>query len=1414
MADAVAIIGMACMFPGAPTLEAFWNNIQSGFDAISDVPPGRWDSVFYDPSSRASDRLYCRRGGFIDAHASIDPFAVGVMPAATDGTEPDQLLALEIARQALDDAGYADRSFPRDRAAVILGRGNYQTPGMTRADQIVRGAQQLAENLRACVPDVSDAILDDVKKQFQSRVGPFGADTAIGLVPNLAASRIAHRLDLRGPAYTVDAACASSLVAVDQACRDLASARIDLAICGGVHVAHDVTFWSVFCQLGALSRSQRIRPFDRHADGLLLGEGLGLVVLKRLSDAERDSDRIYAVIRGVGTSSDGKTAGLMAPSVDGQLLACERAWRAASLEPTSVDLVEAHGTATAAGDEAELLTLQRVFGGTAGGRRAVLGSVKSMIGHTMPAAGAAGLIKAALAVHHGVLPPSLHCDEPHPHLAATKFRVIPAAEPWDPNGHPMRAGISAFGFGGTNGHVVLEAHQSSSRPRRAGRAAIEAVGAEAFLVLARDTPEALARALNEALAPASALNNAKHEIGLGPCRVAVANPTPERIALVRSIVARGKPRRGRDGIWFSPHGLALAGGSIAFLFPGIEAVFRPRIDDVARHFGLPAPAAADPNDLEQVGAAVISAGRLLHRALADIGVRPAAVAGHSIGEWAGMVVSGMIAEADFHRFVSSLKPGTLEVPDVVFAAAGGDVAKVRSILDGLDDVAISHDNCPHQVILCGREAIVDLALQRLTAGAVLCQKLPFRSGFHSPSFVDYLQPHRRNLTTIALRAPEVPLWSATTCAPYPSDPAAIRALALEHLWKPVRFRELALAMYDAGVRLFVQVGTGSLVGFVEDTLRDRAQLTMSAASADRPGLDQLRRLAAALFVEGVDVDLERLGLPRQATRTGAARRMLALGVPLVRIPATLPKQSPAGSDIVSGDPVLAAFSAAMNEVAAAQSSVLDAWQRGKEPSGRTTRRALSERTFPALRDHSLFRQPDGWPSAADRYPIVPLTTSIAWLIDAAREFAPDRVAIAVEHVRAHRWIAVAPPVDVTITVRANGVDGLTASIDGYLDATIRLGRTYPPPPAANIEPLAEERPSPVATADFYPQRWMFHGPAYQGVVAVGPVARNGIRGTLRTGQAEGALLDNAGQLFGFWMMLNAETDRLAMPIRIRRLELFGPHPATGDLCDCTVRIRKLDAGSVSADIDVTAGGAVWARIEGWEDRRFETDEALWRVLREPEENALAVVQPDGHVLLRDRWRTAQSRDFLMRRYLSERERAEYEALRPLTQRQWLAGRIAAKDAVRHWMWARGSGAVFPVEIQVANEPSGRPVVRGACPDDLSVSIAHKNDLAVALVGAGHAVGIDIEHIVPRDAGFEAMAFTARERDMLPASGRDEWIARFWSAKEAAAKARGTGLAGNPARFEIGERRDELLVVDGTPVQTRIEGEYVIAFTTA
>ncbi|MEV8410060.1 beta-ketoacyl synthase N-terminal-like domain-containing protein [Streptomyces niveus] len=280
----VAVVGMAVYFPGANDLESYWHNIVSGVDSVTEVPAGRWDEEFYAPGGPPrSDRVYCRRGGFVDQSAEFDVTRFGIMPTSVAGTEPDQLIALDVAHQSITDAG-GDSVLPADRqrAGIVLGRGGYLTPGLVRLDQRVRTANQLVRTLRELAPELGDDRLEEVRSAFAGQLGPEQPESAIGLVPNLAASRVANRLDLRGPAYTVDAACASSLVAVDHAVRELAGGRCDVMLAGGVHHCHDITLWSVFSQLGALSPSERIRPLHQGADGVLIGEGTGFVVMKRL----------------------------------------------------------------------------------------------------------------------------------------------------------------------------------------------------------------------------------------------------------------------------------------------------------------------------------------------------------------------------------------------------------------------------------------------------------------------------------------------------------------------------------------------------------------------------------------------------------------------------------------------------------------------------------------------------------------------------------------------------------------------------------------------------------------------------------------------------------------------------------------------------------------------------------------------------------------------------------------------------------------------------------------------------------------------------------------------------------------------------------------------------------------------------
>jgi 3-oxoacyl-(acyl-carrier-protein) synthase/phosphopantetheinyl transferase len=1458
---------MAAVFPAAPDLETYWDNLVGGVDAITEVPAERWDPVFYDPAAAGVDRFYCRRGGFVDAQGVLDPAALGIVPAAVAGAEPDQLLSLALAARALADAGGEATGARRERTGVIVGRGGYLTPGVARLDQRVRVAEQLVVALRSLLPDLGDDQLAAVRAEFVGRLGPTGPETAIDLVPNLAASRVANRLDLGGPAYTVDAACASSLLAVDQAVSELAGGRCDLVLAGGVHLCHDVTLWSVFTQLGALSRAGRCRPFDRRADGLLIGEGGAMLVLQRLEDAERAGSRIYAVIAGTGVTSDGRGASLLRPSVEGQVRCLEAGWRAAGLDPADLGLVEAHGTATPTGDAAEVETLRRVLGPPAAGRAPVaLGSVKSMIGHAMPAAGAAGLVKAALALHRAVLPPTLHAEEGLEALAGSGLALQAEAAEWDAPAAARVAAVNAFGFGGINGHVVLTGHPSDdprAAPARRGRipARAAAEAREAVLLLAAPDRDGLRRALDEAAAAGLPAGPPRSAPAGGPARLALCRPTTERLDLARRVLERGRPWRGRSDLWCTDRPLAAGPGAVAFVFPGVEPTFEPRVDDVAAHFGLPLPALATSEtvaeDLETLGRSLVAVGRLLDGVVRRLGLAPAAVAGQSIGEWSGMISTEMIPPAEVDGFIDTLRPGSLRVPGVAFGALGCDVEAAEALAASHPGVEVSHDNCPHQAIVCGPDDEVAALLEEAKGARILGQILPFRSGFHTARFAPFLDPFRQALARLPLQPPAVPLWSATTCAPYPEDPEAVRALALSHLVHRVRFRELALALHGAGLRLFVQVGVGSLPGLLEDSLAGRDLVAVATNHPKRSGLDQLGRALAACWVEGVE-GLDFAGLADGAAPGPASRRTgplapLPLASPLVRLD---PLVRPAGTrGVAPGRPVagpgapraavaLDALLDAVTDSAAAVTRALadrpapprdgapqpgapqpaapqpDAPARPGPRTPGTRHLRLGLDTWPALADHCFYRQPPGWDDPADRFPVVPMTALVELMVAEAEALAPGLVAGRVEEVRALRWLAVAPAVEVALrTAELPGGPGerrIRVTLEGYAAATVVLTPSWPTPPpdGADWPALEAPRASFVTPADLYDDRWLFHGPAYQGVRVLGPLGRNGIDGTVRDSGGPGALLDNAGQLMGFWMMVTHQTDRLALPTSIGRLERYGP-PPTGDVAT-SVRITALSDSAVRADLALSAGGRPWARITGWEDRRFDTDEAVWPVLIWPEVSTVSGEAPLGLVLCAERWRSSAARELMMRRYLSAPERQRYAGLNPRAQRLFLLGRIAVKDAVRRRRWAEGAGPLWPVQVEVDNDAEGRPHCSDPSGPALQCSLAHTAWVGVAAVDAG-PVGVDVERVQARPETVWASAFSGAERAVLltgaaTGAAADEWRTRGWAAKEAAGKAAGTGLSGRPKDLAVTARRGEELTVAGWRVATARRGDLVLART--
>ena len=461
----IAIVGMGAIMPDAPTAPAFWANITGGRYSIADVPKDRWDpGLYYDPDPRAPDKTYSRIGGWV-RDFPWDPIGwrLPLPPKVSDQMDDSQKWAVAAAREALTDAGWPNWNVNPERVAVVIGSalGGQQHYATTMRIQLPEFTRELARSATFASLSAStrDAVIAETSRSFLSLFPDITEDTMPGELSNIIAGRIANLCNFRGMSFTTDAACASGLAALTAAAEGLADGQYDAVVTGGVDRNMGAAVFVKFCKIGALSATGT-RPFDAGADGFDMGEGAAVFVLKRLADAERDGDRIYAVLLGIGGSSDGKGKGITAPNPAGQRLAIARAWRNARVDPATVSCIEAHGTSTRVGDAAELESLSYVFrpGELAPGSIA-LGSVKSNIGHLKGAAGTAGLFKQVMALHEKVLPPSLNFREPNPNVdwASSPFRVNGELIQWpEPPGGVRRAGVSAFGFGGTNFHAVVE----------------------------------------------------------------------------------------------------------------------------------------------------------------------------------------------------------------------------------------------------------------------------------------------------------------------------------------------------------------------------------------------------------------------------------------------------------------------------------------------------------------------------------------------------------------------------------------------------------------------------------------------------------------------------------------------------------------------------------------------------------------------------------------------------------------------------------------------------------------------------------------------------------------------------------------------------------------------------------------------
>ncbi|MEA2504191.1 MAG: hypothetical protein QOG36_1234, partial [Actinomycetota bacterium] len=893
------------------------------------------------------------------------------------------------------------------------------------------------------------------------------------------------------------------------------------------------------------------------------------------------------------------------------------------------------------------------------------------------------------------------------------------------------------------------------------------------------------------------------------CRLAIVDPTPERLALARKVIQRGSPWRGRNDVWFTNRPLLLD-GRIAFLFPGFEPEPLGNVDDIADRFGLLRPSIAGTGELVDQAVDIVAVGRLLAVALERLGITPHLLAGHSLGEWTAMIVSGMWKPEDGEDLDRLFRIGRTELPDAAYAALGCSAEQAAAAIGPLDGVVVSHDNCPHQSVVCGRPEHVDTLLATLRERGVLGQVVPFRSGFHSPMMAGFLEGNRPAFDALSLQQPSLPVWSATSVAPYPTDPAAVRDLVLRHLLEPVRFRELVEAMYLDGARAFVQVGAGSLMGFVHDTLGTREHLAIAALSTQHSGLAQLDRVAAALWVEGMQSPQATPPVGRGGysssvrASTGTLIRQEAAVATQVLTPLAMPLTTPLTSPLTS--PL-------------AETRVL------------RTPRVFSLDTMPELLDHCLVPQAPGWPDPTDAFPVVPMTTLLEVMAEAALARYPARTVVGFRSVRALRWLVVAPPAMTVVETHEEADGYVRVKIEGYAEGLVHLAEAYPEAPAPAGWTLTGARAPLVDAAGLYGDGWMFHGPRFAGVTEITAYGDDGIRGVIETLAASGALLDCAGQLAGHWAQVSATVDRSAFPTNIGSVSLFGPHPRAGTKVACDVTIRAFTADTLRCDFEVrTPDGEVWARIDGWTCRRFASDDVIFPALHtQPSRAAIGQAQPGGWCLVTDRWPDQASQEVVMRRYLNSVERAEYEARNPRARRAWLLGRIAAKDAARHLLWGQGRGALFPAEISLGNDAGGQPWLRGPGGTPMAVSIAHTAGFGVAIVlpsnseaapDLGPGLGIDVEAIGAVTEAVAAVSFTPEELalvDSLAGGRRVVWLTRFWCAKEAVAKAEATGLAGRPRDFVVTGVTGETLTATAHERTYRVatcilENSHVVAWT--
>ncbi|MDY7106158.1 MAG: SDR family NAD(P)-dependent oxidoreductase [Actinomycetota bacterium] len=918
---AVAIVGVGAILPDAPDTDAFWRNVTEGRCSITDVTADRWDpALYYDPDRQAPERTYSKIGGWV-RDWTWDPLAwrLPVPPKVSDAMDRTQQWSVGAARQALVDYGYPDRPLDAERTAVVLGNAmagdqHYRTAlRVFTAEYLDELAK--APSFSALDEPVRRAILDELRAGAGRRFPDISEDTMPGELANIIAGRVANLFDLHGPNFIVDAACASAMAAVDAAIEGLEEGDYDAVLTGGVDANMSASSFVKFCKIGALSATGT-RPYGKGADGFVMGEGAAVFLLKRLADAEADGDHVYAVIRGIGGASDGRGKGITAPNPVGQQLAIERGWHDAGLAPDEATYIEGHGTSTKVGDVVEVESLSTVFAGLGLAPGTLpLGSVKSNIGHLKGAAGAAGMLKAALALDRKVLPPSIGVGEPNPnidfersplyvHTELAEWKVTP--------GRVRAAGVSAFGFGGTNFHVVMEEYVPGRiRPERA--AATVAVGRpderptepkaplRGATVVGGATDEEVLGRLEELRADAEAGRvpppAAPAEADLrAAVRVAIDHGDAAELAAKAAKAHQALASR-NDAAWklLRNQGVFCGRGEphqVAFLFTGqgsqyvnmlaglrrSEPIVARVFDDADRVMtpilGRPLSEVifADPDDEAAMAAsneelrqtaitqpAVLATDLALTELLGAYGIRPDMVMGHSLGEYAALVAAGALPFAHALEAVAARGREMTRVSvddNGLMAAVFAPLDEIEATLAEVDGyVVIANINSGTQAVIGGASPAVEAAMERLSGAGHQVVQLPVSHAFHTEIVAPASGPLQEVLARLDLRPPELPVVANVDGELYPMGPAVVPEMIDilgRQIASPVQFVRGLRTLHDAGVRTFVETGPKkALCGFVDDVLGDDPEVVSLGANHPKAGdLVSFNQALCGLYAAG------------------------------------------------------------------------------------------------------------------------------------------------------------------------------------------------------------------------------------------------------------------------------------------------------------------------------------------------------------------------------------------------------------------------------------------------------------------------------------------------------------------------------------------------------------------------------------